>query len=188
MKMPVLAHEPACFPDDLLEMSHTFDRENRYWSVVHTRPRQEKCLARYLRSLRVPYYLPLLSRRLRLRGRTTTSHIPLFPSYVSILCTQMERLAAYDSGRAVGCLDVPNQTGFWQDLQTIERLIESGMPITREDRMGPGDRVVVRSGPLAGLEGTILRLENSRRLLVQVDFIQRGASVLADDFDLEVIN
>jgi transcriptional antiterminator RfaH len=186
--MPVLAHEPACFPDDLFQKSPTFDVENRYWSVVHTRPRQEKCIARHLRSFQIPYYLPQLSRRRRLRGRTTTSYIPLFPSYVSILCTREERLAAFDSGRAVSSLDVPNQTRFWQDLQTIERLIESGMPITPEDRMGPGDRVVVRSGPLAGLEGTILRVENSRRFLVQVDFIQRGASVLADDFYLEVIN
>lgn len=190
MKMPVLAPEPTCFPEGLFQEPYSFDRENRYWSVVHTRPRQEKCIARNLHSLRIPYYLPLLNRRRRYRGRTTTttSHIPLFPSYVSILCTREERLAVFEEGRAVNCLDVPNQTGFWQDLQTIERLIESGMPITREDRMGPGDHVVVRSGPLAGLEGTILRLENSRRLLVQVDFIQRGASVLADDFDLEVMN
>ena len=186
--MPVLAAEPAYFPDDLFQDSSAFQRENRHWSVVHTRPRQEKCLARHLRSLRVPYYLPLLNRRRRHRGRATNSHIPLFPSYVSILCTREERLTAFDSRRAVSCLDVPNQTGFWQDLQTIERLIESGMPITPEDHMGPGDRVLVRSGPLAGLEGTILRLENSHRLLVQVDFIQRGASVLADDFDLELVN
>jgi hypothetical protein len=104
------------------------------------------------------------------------------------LTTAEERWAASDSGRVVRCLDVPDQIGFWQDLQKIERLIESGMPITPEDRLGPGDRVVVRTGRLAGLEGTVLRSDGSCRFLVQVNFIQRGASVVADDFDLAVLN
>jgi hypothetical protein len=41
--------------------------------------------------------------------------------------------------------------------------------------------VVIRSGPLAGLRGTIVEKAAKRRFVVAVDFIQRGASIVLDD-------
>ena len=51
----------------------------------------------------------------------------------------------------------------------------------------PGNRVRVRRGPLAGLEGAVLVRRGQTRLLVQVNFLQKGASVEIDDFLLEPI-
>ena len=44
--------------------------------------------------------------------------------------------------------------------------------------------VEIKSAPLAGLRGTILRTASGQRFVIQVNFIQRGASVLIDDFNL----
>jgi transcription antitermination factor NusG len=44
--------------------------------------------------------------------------------------------------------------------------------------------VEITSGPLAGLRGRILRSASGQRFVVQIDFIQRGASVELDDFTL----
>ena len=52
----------------------------------------------------------------------------------------------------------------------------------------PGDRVRVRRGPLAGVEGTVLTRRGRKRLLVSVDFLQQGASVEIEDFLLEPID
>ena len=48
-------------------------------------------------------------------------------------------------------------------------------------------RVGFRSGPLAGLKGKIVRASSGKRFVVQVDFIQKSASVLLDDFTLAAV-
>ena len=40
------------------------------------------------------------------------------------------------------------------------------------------------TGPLAGLKGKILETVSRRRFVVEVDFIQRGASVVLNDYVL----
>ena len=181
--MPILAAEPDLYPENLFAELPA-EPHGRAWWVLHTRPRQEKSLARQLLDRQVPLFLPLIRRKNRLRGRIMTSHIPLFTSYVFLLASQQERLTALATQRVVMSLTVPNQEQLWRDLCQIRRLIESGAPITPEDRLQSGMQVEIRSGPLMGLKGTILRTGSGRRFVVQVDFIQRGASVELDDFML----
>jgi transcription antitermination factor NusG len=182
--MPILAAEPCWYPGPLFEDSQSATTADRVWWVLHTKPRQEKSLARQLYVGQVPFYLPLIARRLRIRGRAMTSHVPLFGGYIFVLGNREERLAALTTNRVVQCLEVKDQAGLWQDLRQLWRLIASGAPITPEDKLAPGMNVQITSGPLAGLKGTILRTANGRRFVVSVDFIQRGASVLLEDFVL----
>ena len=46
--MPILAEEPELFPEDLLDRPEVGQEDGKQWWVVHTRPRQEKSLARTL--------------------------------------------------------------------------------------------------------------------------------------------
>ena len=64
-------------------------------------------------------------------------------------------------------------------------MIASGEPLTAEARLEAGQIVRIRSGALMGLEGVIIRRANETRLLVAVNFLQRGASVQVDDCQLE---
>jgi transcriptional antiterminator RfaH len=183
--MPVLPAEPGLFPEDLFNEPSVREPAGRLWWVLHTKPRQEKSLARYLYERQMSFYLPQIQRRWRLRNRPMTSHVPLFPSYVFLLADREERVTALTTNRVVRTLEVADQAQLWHDLRQVQRLIISGAPITPEDRLVPGATVEIRSGPLAGLKGKILRTATGRRFVVQVDFIQRGASVLLDDFTLE---
>lgn len=45
--------------------------------------------------------------------------------------------------------------------------------------------LAIRSGPFLGIEGFILRRHGQVRLLVAVDFLQQGASVLLDECEVE---
>lgn len=182
--MPILPLEPNVSPINLFDDESFSLAPDSSWRVLHTKPRQEKTLARKLHELGIPYYLPLISRRLRVRSRLLTSHLPLFPGYVFLWSDWEGRHTALATSRVVRVIDVGNQERLWGDLRQINRLITSGLPVTPEDRLVPGSVVEIRSGPLAGLRGTVLRSASSRRFLVSVDFIQRGASVLLDDFVL----
>jgi transcriptional antiterminator RfaH len=186
--MPILPPEPAIFPEDLLNAQDQQVSFGRCWQVMHTRPRQEKSLARDLRFAGVPFYLPLIECRRRLGRRAMTSYIPLFPGYLPVFADQEERIRALTTDRVVRPLAVPDQSEFLSDLRQIHKLISSGAPLRPEDRLVPGDRVVIRKGPLRGFEGVIHRSSSGRRFVIQIDFIQRGASVLLEDVDISIVN
>jgi transcriptional antiterminator RfaH len=156
--------------------------------VLHTRPRQEKSLARQLHQAHVPFYLPLVARRLLVRGRVLQSHLPLFAGYVFLLAQPEERIFSLSTRRIVQSLVVKDQENLWRDLRQVYRLIGSGLPVTPEDRLHPGAKVEIRSGPLAGLKGKILRAASGNRFVVEVDFIQKSASVMLDDYTLAAID
>ena len=48
------------------------------------------------------------------------------------------------------------------------------------ERLQPGTPVAIVSGPLAGLEGKVLRSGTRCRFFVEVQFLQRGVSVELD--------
>jgi transcriptional antiterminator RfaH len=186
--MPLLPAEPTWFPDALFTEASPASSAGRLWRVLHTKPRQEKCLSRQFLEAKIPFYLPLLSRRLMVRGRAMTSYVPLFPGYVFLLGTIEERLRALATGRVVQTLEVADQPGLEKDLLQLWRLLASGMPVHPEDRLVPGATVEIIDGPLAGLSGKVVRAASGRRFVVEVHFIQRGASVLLDDFVLKAVN
>jgi transcriptional antiterminator RfaH len=181
--MPILQAEPDLFPRHLFSSADPGPAESdgRDWYVLHTRPRQEKSVARELYRRAIPYYLPLVPRRSLLRGRVVTSYLPLFPGYVFLLGSREERGDALATGRVVRSLDVGDPAGLWRDLRRVARLLASGEAVAVEERLVPGAAVVIQSGPLAGLEGKILSAASARRFVVAVDFIQKGASVVLDE-------
>src|SRR4051812_10260941 len=99
--MPLLPQEPCVFPTQLFEEPSLERCEERAWWVLHTRPRQEKSLARALHQSGIPFYLPLIARRLNVRGRSLTSHVPLFAGYLFLLADRDEYLAALATSRVV---------------------------------------------------------------------------------------
>src|SRR5262249_20877393 len=127
-------------------------------------------------------------RRSVVRGRVLQAHVPLFAGYLFLLADREERVAALSTRRVVRSLEVRAQDGLWRDLAQVHRLIGSAAPGTPHDRPQPRLTGAVRSGPLVGLRGTILSGKSGRRFVVQVDFIQRGASVMLDDFTLAAVD
>jgi transcriptional antiterminator RfaH len=93
-----------------------------------------------------------------------------------------ELSVAWKTRSVVRIADVGDGERLRRELCQFSRLIESQEPITIESRILPGDRVRVRDGDLEGIEGTVLVRDGETRLLVSVDFLQRGASIaIADD-------
>ena len=68
------------------------------------------------------------------------------------------------------CLEVPDRAQLAHDLRQIYQLIRSDAPLTPEARIEAGMRIRVRSGPLAGLEGTVIKRRGAERLLIVVHF------------------
>lgn len=185
--MPILAQETSLFPDDLLEPSDGRASDRRWWAI-HTKPRQEKSLARELLQQEIPFYLPLVARNRLIRGRKVQSYIPLFTSYVFLFGTDDQRVESLKTNRVAFTLEVPEGERLREDLRQVRQLIDTGAPLTVEARLTPGRRIRIRGGAMAGLEGTVLVRRRQTRLVVAVDFLKQGISVEIDDFLLEPID
>ena len=185
--MPILSEEPSLFPETLLDEMDSQPPERRWW-VLYTKARQEKAISRDLWHFQIPFYLPVVKKTWVSRGRQVSSHVPIFTGYVFLFGSEEERVRSLTTNRISRILTIDDPDCLLHDLRQIHRLIGSKAPLTIESRLAPGNRVRVRSGPLAGLEGTILARRGETRLLVRVNFIQKGASVEVDDFLLEPLD
>jgi transcriptional antiterminator RfaH len=174
--MPLLSLETYLHPEDLLQRSASV-AEDACWWVLHTRPRTEKALARRFVDLGSSFFLPLHERRWRNNGRWLTSYMPLFPSYVFLHGDSQRRLQAVQTNLVAQTLAVADQPRLQDDLERVLRLIRSGAPLTPEERLEPGNRVQIIKGPLAGLEGRVLRKGKQLRLLIEIQILQRGVSL-----------
>jgi transcriptional antiterminator RfaH len=180
--VPILQPEPARFPENLLaEDTSPPDLQDRKWYALHTRPRQEKSLARDLFQRAIAFYLPLVPRRNHIRGKILTSLVPLFPGYVFLLAGRDDYVTTLATSRVVRALPVPDQERLHSDLRQVYRLIENKDDILLQGALTPGVLVEIIAGPLAGLKGKIVRRNATTRFVVEVEFIRQGASVEVDE-------
>ncbi|MGD9722082.1 MAG: transcription termination/antitermination NusG family protein [Pirellulales bacterium] len=184
--MPILPREPDIYPAELLQPLEHGDASAQPWWAMYTMARREKELMRRLRALDIPFYSPLVHKRTRSPGgRVRESYVPLFPSYVFVRGGEAERQKAFTTHCVSRTLAVTDVSRLVTDLRQIQRLIELDAPLTVEARIEPGRRVRVRSGPMAGLEGTVTKRRGRDWLVVAVEFLQQGASVMLEDFQVE---
>jgi transcription antitermination factor NusG len=178
--MPLLKIEPDIFPFNILELG----AEEHPWWVAHVRSRQEKALARHLRPLEVPFYVPQVEKRKKRGGRNFVSHLPLLPGYVFFRGQARERLAALRSDLVVRVLEVSDQGLLTEELSQIRALQETGATFLRLPDLVAGEPVRIMEGAFAGYTGIVLRHQGRSRLVVSVSMIQQSVAV---EFQREVL-
>jgi transcription antitermination factor NusG len=185
--MPILKEEPSLYPETLLDTPPA-DAPIRRWLALYTKPRQEKSLAREMFRQHIPFYLPLVKKISVSRGRRRVSLSPLFGGYAFAFAAEEERVRCLATNRISRILPVEQPEQLVFDLRQFRQLIAAGAPLTIEARLAPGRRVRVRQGAFAGVEGVVLKRRGETRLLVAINFLQKGASVEIDDFSLEPLD
>ncbi len=156
------------------------------WVAFYTLSRREKDLMRKLEGSGIPFYAPMVRRRLPSPGgRTRTSYVPLFPGYVFSRVDDEQRRSALATNTIARWIPIGDERMLVNDLRAIKQLIDTEKPLTPEARIEPGQMVRVRSGALRGVEGTVIKRRGVERLLIAVRFLNQGASIEMEDVDLE---
>lgn len=186
--MPILPAEPDLFPADLWAEGRAAHPAGGTWWCLHTKPRQEKAAARHLRSKNISYYLPLVVHEDRTpQGRKIRSVLPLFTSYLFLRGDEEDRLEALRGNRLVNVLEVADQDRLVHDLRQIHRMLSSGLAVVPEPKMPVGARVRIKTGPLARIEGIVIKRGKRDQFVAVVQFLGRGATVDLEDWQVEQV-
>jgi len=189
--MPLLEAETYQYPDDLLASAINGKAAvpaDAQWWAAQTRSRQEKQLMRRLLARGIPFYCPIIPHNYRSpAGRARTSYLPLFANYVFIAGDEQSRYQALTSGCVANCLLAPDPTGLVQQLHAIQQAITAGVSLRPEAKIPVGTPVRVRAGTFEGVQGIIAERRGKTRLYLKVDFIQQGASLAVEDWEVERI-
>ena len=187
--MPIINREPDIFPEDLLDETESAVENEPPWWVLYTMSRREKRLMRQLHEWKISFYSPLIERRTRSpSGRMRISHVPLFAGYVFLRGDEEARHRALTINCISRTLPVADPAELVHDLQQIQQMIACNAPLSPEARLQPGMKVRVRGGSMSDLEGVVITRHGQRRLLVAVNFLQQGVSMLLEDFQVERID
>ncbi len=186
--MPILPAEPEIYPANLWE-EYPGPGEDRRWFCLHTRPRQEKAAARDLLARRLTFYLPQVVREGRTpAGRKIASVLPLFGGYLFLFGDESQRLRALKGNRIVNVIEIADQDALALELRQIHRMMHSGLAIQPEPNAPVGGRVRISSGPLAGLEGTVIRRGKRDHFVAVINMLGLGAAVALEDWQVQVLD
>lgn len=186
--MPILNPQADVYPPSLLDLPELGAESSRQWWAFYLLSRREKDFMRRLRAMSIAHYAPMIVKRAKSpTGRMRTSQVPLFPGYVFLYGNEEDRYHALTTNCVSRKLPVEDGAALTADLRQIQMLIAAGAPLTPESRLEPGRPVRIRKGAFAGLEGVIVKRQGSERLIVAVRFLQQGASILLDDYEVEAI-
>lgn len=148
------------------------------WFAVRVRSNHERVVANYLDAHGYEEFTPFYKAERRWSDRTKETDQFLFPGYVFCRLDPRLRLPVL---KAPGVVDL---VGFGkvpapipeQEIDSIRRMVESGLLIMPWPFLERGNRVLIERGPLAGVEGILDEVKAKYRLIVSVNLLQRSVS------------
>ena len=158
------------------------------WWVVHTKSRNEKALAQDLTHKDISYFLPMSWKVRRRKGRTIRSLLPLFSGYLFFCGDENQRIEVLRTNRVANLIEVKNQRKLLDELLQIERALRAGAPLAPHKHVKAGQRCRVIGGPLADLQGIVVKTRGITRLVLQIDMLGQATSVEIDTDMIEVID
>lgn len=159
------------------------------WHAIRTRSRQEQVVSRYLRAQGLEEFLPVYQVRRRWSDRVKVLDVPLFDGYV---------FCRFDDQRMVPVLSAPGVVHVVSfdgtpavipesEIEAVRRLVESKLPASPCPYLKEGAAVRIRNGPMKGVEGRLVAIQNRYRLRLSVHMLQRSVEVEIDPESVEAL-
>ena len=155
---------------------------NSQWYAVRTAAGREKAVASQLSSKGYEEFLPLYRSRRQWCDRVKELEMALFPGYLFCRFDFNQRLPILVTPGVqmivgTGKLPAPVSDA---EIEALRRVIASGAPAEPHDYLTAGQRVRIREGSLAGVEGILAEAKNSWRVILSVELLRRSVAVEVD--------
>jgi len=157
-----------------------------FWYAVYANANHEKRVAQELEKRSIEHLLPLFESVRRWKDRRIRLEVPLFPGYIFVRLALRDRLKVLQIPGVVNLISFGGHPASLseKDIQTLQNCVLHRIQVEPHQYLQSGKRARVKSGPLQGLEGIILRRKNRTRFILSFDLIKRSVAVEIDDVDL----
>jgi transcription antitermination factor NusG len=170
---------PNTAPDSVPRFEPAPSVEPYPWFALTVRHQHERSVEGVLGASGIDTFLPLYRVRRRWSDRVKDLDAPLFPGYV------FGRFAPGERVRVLRTPGVAGIVGFGglpapvaaREIDGIRAALAAKLPIGPWPYPKPGERVRIESGPLRGVEGTLLLEKDALRLVLSVELLRRSLAV-----------
>jgi transcription antitermination factor NusG len=157
------------------------------WYALYTYARHEKQVARQIEQRHISCFLPVYRSVRRWKDRRKELELALFPGYVFVHIALKDRLRVLQMASAVRFVSfnghpVPLPES---DMESLMNGLSRGVLAEPHPYLTVGRRVRVRSGPLTGADGILVRRKDKFRVVLSLDLIMRSVAVEVDEADIE---
>jgi len=168
-------------------MSTFQDPKEAHWYAAYTKSRFEKKALQSLTKAGFEAYLPLRKLRKQWSDRLKWVEEPLIKSYIFIRVNEKDYYNAINTQGLVCYVTFEGKAAPIPDrqIEVLRMLASTDMEIEiSNDRISPGERIIVISGPLLGMEGEMVEYRGGKKVLVRLG--STGTNILVS-VDLEII-
>lgn len=157
------------------------------WYAAYTCANHEKRVRDQLEERSVESFLPLYETVRRWKDRRMHLQLPIFPGYVFVRMGLADRLRVLQVPSVVRLVGFNGQLSALPDeeIEGLRKCMAGSLFAEPHPFLSVGRRVRVKAGPLAGIEGIVIRRKNRLRLVISLELIQRAAMVEVDAADLD---
>jgi transcription antitermination factor NusG len=157
-----------------------------HWFAIWTHSRCEQLVHDQLVAKEFRTYLPTIQTWSRRAGSRHLSDHPMFPGYLFVHHS-MDKYSHIEVLKTRGVVRVLG--GRWDrlvpvpdmEIESLQRVQRAGAALQPYPHLREGQRVRIEVGPLAGLEGLLVRSKPQRGLLVlSVDLLRQSVAVEVD--------
>ena len=156
------------------------------WYILWTRSHCEQLVHDQLAAKGFCLLLPKINIWSRRGGLRHLSNLPMFPGYL-FLRREMDKGSYIEVCKARGLVRILGER--WDrlavvpdgEIEAIQKVLNSSLPAVPHPYLREGQRVRITRGPLADVEGILVRMKPDKGLLVlSVDLLQRSLAVEVD--------
>ena len=149
------------------------------WYALYLRSRHEKMVDLRLRERDIETYLPMIEEVRQYSDRKKRVVEPLFRGYLFVRTDLRNKIPILQTDGVVKFVGIGLKPSPIPDKQIEWIRIAGGEPskIKRESYLAAGEHVRVTAGPFEGIEGFILALKGSMRVVVSIECIVQSVSV-----------
>jgi transcription antitermination factor NusG len=158
----------------------------RQWMAVYTIPRHEKQVSHQIEQRSLECFLPLYESVRRWKTGPTRVCLPLFPGYVFVRADLMERRKVIELPSVIHIIG--NRTGPAvlpdAEIEQLRRTVATRR-VQPHSYLTAGSRVRIASGPLAGMEGLLVKKKGGLKVVLSVELIRQSIAVEVNSCDIE---
>jgi transcription antitermination factor NusG len=172
---------------EMLLTIHPPEAAKPNWYAIYTCARHEKCVAEQMGRRQIRGFLPVYRSIRRWKDRRKEIEMALFPSYVFAHVSLQDRVRVLEIPGVVSIVGAGGKPVPLADheIEPFLHGVAGCVKMEPHPFLRAGRRVRLRSGPMAGIEGVLLRRKDGVRLIVSLEILMRAVSVEVDEADLE---